>query len=181
MPLHGTMWKVNGRGGPRDGRGEYARLLDLQSVRRRYERTKSAVLSSSEPGRIVSEIKFEEEELEENEITELRNGDYIKVNGIYLDAMDDYVSLGGKKLSPQVDRPIIALAEALTQNTSLTKLIIGPGPWEKEYHVGYTPGRNSGFDRCWLSIPAINALAEMFRQNSTLEQLYLGKDSLSIM
>ena len=115
MPLHGTMWKVNGRGGPRDGRGEYARLLDLQSVRRRYERTKSAVLSSSEPGRIVSEIKFEEEELEENEITELRTGDYIKVNrggmlpmnrneDIYLDAMDDYVSLGGKKLSPQVGR-----------------------------------------------------------------------------
>ena len=185
MPLHGTIWKVDNS---KDGRGKYGRLLDLQSVRRRYERTKSAC----EEGRIVSGIEFEEEELEENEITELRKGDYIKVNGggmlasnrdrdIYLDAMDDVISLGRKKLSPQVDRPIVALAEALTQNTSLTKLIIGPGPWEFVHQEGYKPGRNSGFDRCWLSIPAINALAQMFRQNSTLEQLYLGKDSLSIM
>jgi hypothetical protein len=190
IPLLGTMWAVE-RSEPNDRRSHRGRLLNLPSVRQRYERAKSAC----EEGRELLEIEFAVEELEAHGITELRADDYIKIHDggmglgnrgqdIWLicdDTSRPTVSRSGRPLSPQVDRPIIALAEALTQNTSLTKLIIGPGPWEKEYHVGYTPGRNSGFDRCWLSIPAINALAEMFRQNSTLEQLYLGKDSLSIM
>ena len=182
------MWGVE-RSEPNDRRSHRGRLLNLPSVRQRYERAKSACEESRE----LDEIEFAVEELEAHGITELRADDYIKIHGggmglgnrgqdIWLiceDTSRPTLSRSGRPLSPQVDRPIIALAEALTQNNSLTKLIIGPGPWVHKSYVGYEP-QDSGFDRSWLSIPAINALAEMFRRNSTLEQLYLGKDSLSI-
>lgn len=96
----------------------------------------------------ISRIRFAPEDLEQNGITELRLHDYIKDGNDYWKAVHprdfvyvrhesfdgdlncsesdfrDFLECG---VSPQVDRPIVALAKALEQNTSLTKLIIGPG------------------------------------------------------
>ena len=79
----------------------------------------------ADPGRYKSDVYWRAVNPKDLPLFQSKNF-YADLNGSESD-FKDFLKCG---TSPQVDRPIVALAKALEQNTSLTKLIIGPGQTE---------------------------------------------------